>query len=117
MSVSYLIPLPSYLVCLLSLDVDLALLPELQRHFFHPLLRVVADLLRQFHAAEFRTAHRAEVRDLGAVGGQRLVVVGTGGDGIERKVELILPTELEPRLRQRIVPLARARMAFGEIRG
>ena len=71
-----------------------------------PLLRVLAHLLRQLHAAELRAAHRAEVRHLGAVGRQRLVVVGARGHRIERQVELILPAELEPRLRQRIVPLA-----------
>ena len=81
------------------------------------LARVVAHLLRQLHAAELRPAHRAEVRDLRAVGRQRLVVVRARGHRIERQVELILPAELEPRLRQRIVPLARARMALREIGG
>src|SRR5262245_59136808 len=59
-----------------------------------------SELLRQLHRAELRAAHRAEMRYLGAVGGQRLVVEGARGDGIEREVELILPAELEARLRE-----------------
>ena len=71
--------------------------------------RVVANLLRDLHAAELRPAHRTEVRHLRAVGRQRLVVVRARGDRIERQVELIFPSELEPRLRQRVVPHLRAR--------
>ena len=78
---------------------------------------IVAHLLRQLHRAELRSAHRAEVRHLGAVGRQRRVVVRARGDRIERQVELILPAELEPRLRQRIVPCLRARMPLGQIGG
>src|SRR5262245_25405753 len=49
--------------------------------------RVVADLLRDLHRAELRPAHRAEVRELGPVGRQRLVVELACGLGIEREVE------------------------------
>ena len=35
------------------------------------------------------------MRDLGAVGGERLVMVGEGGDGVEGEVELVAPAELE----------------------
>ena len=104
----------------LRLDVDLAGLLELLRLLrilpsaprCQVVRRVVAHLLRQLHRAELRPAHRAEVRDLRAVGGQRLVVIGARGHRIHRQVELILPAELEARLRQRVVPGLRARMAL-----
>src|SRR5262249_18285989 len=78
---------------------------------------VLAHLLRDLHRAELRPAHRAEVRDLGALRWQRLVVKLARGLGIQREVELILPAELEARLADRVVPLARARVAFGDIGG
>src|SRR6202011_1776324 len=46
-------------------------------------LGVVAHVLRDLHGAEMRPAHRAEVRDLRAVRGQRLVVELLRGVGIE----------------------------------
>src|SRR5262252_4146220 len=52
--------------------------------------RVVAHVLRDLHRAEVRTAHRAEVRELRALGRQRLVVELAGGLRIEREVELVL---------------------------
>ena len=70
--------------------------------------RVVAHVLGDLHRAELRPAHRAEVRDLGASLRQRLVVVLARGLRIEREVELVLPAELEARLRQRVVRTARA---------
>ena len=57
------------------------------------------------------------MRDLGAVGRQRLVVIRARRDGIHRQVELILPPEFEARLRQRIVPGLRAWMAFRQVGG
>src|SRR5262245_35902941 len=63
-----------------------ALLPELRRFVAKPLgeggrlvldafgLRVGSDVLRDLHRAEVRTAHRAEVGELGALGRQRFVV-------------------------------------------
>src|SRR5687768_9111809 len=74
------------------LDVDFALLPEFDRHLLHAR---VADLLRQFHRAELRPAHRTEVRHLRAVGRQRLVVEGARRHRIHREVELVFPPELE----------------------
>src|SRR5260221_5830304 len=59
---------------------------------------IVAHVLCDLPGTELRTAHRAEVRDLRAVGGQRFVVIRQRGDRIEREVELISPTELEARL-------------------
>src|SRR5438093_1649605 len=81
------------------------------------LRRVLADLLRDLHRAELRPAHRAEVGELGALGRQRLVVELARGLWIEREVELVLPAKLEARLAERVVPLARARMALGEVGG
>src|SRR5437773_1992818 len=94
-----------------GLAVDLAAaLPELLRLLAQPLrehdglgghalLRgVFPHFLRDLHRAELRAAHRAEVRDLRALGGQRLVVELARGLGIEREIELILPAELEARL-------------------
>jgi|SRR5687767_2096942 len=40
-------------------------------------------------------AHRAEMRHLGAVGGQRFVVVGTRRHRVHRHAGLVLPAELE----------------------
>ena len=55
--------------------------PELRRLLRHSLLhvlppRLIPQFVRQLHRTELRAAHRAEVRHLGAVGRQRLVVVG-----------------------------------------
>ena len=57
------------------------------------------------------------MRELGAVGRQGLVVEFLGRLGVERQVELVAPAELEARPRQRVVALARRRMALGEIGG
>ena len=59
--------------------------PELRRLVGHSLLhvlppRLIPHVLRDLHRAELGAAHRAEVRHLGAVGRQRLVVVGARGD-------------------------------------
>src|SRR2546425_5957543 len=83
-----------------SLLVELgALLHELHRFLLHALLDVIAHVLRDLHGAEVRAAHRAEVRHLGAVLRQRLVVEFLRRVRIEPEVELILPAELEARLR------------------
>jgi hypothetical protein len=50
-----------------------------------------------------RDLHRAEVRDLVRLLGQRFVVVAARGVGIEREVELGDPAELEARARERVV--------------
>src|SRR5216117_1344937 len=76
---------------------------------------VLPHLLGDLHRAELRPAHRAEVGDLRALGGQRLVVELARRLRVEREVELVLPAELEARLRQRVVPLAGARMALGDV--
>ena len=62
-------------------------------------LRELADFLADLHRAEFRPAHAAEMRRLGAFGRERLVVVLLGGVGVERQVELVAPAEFEARFR------------------
>ena len=57
------------------------------------------------------------MRHLGTIRRERLVVVLTGRDGVERQVELVFPPEFEPGLRQRVVPRLRARVAFGQVSG
>src|SRR5438128_2436478 len=88
-------------------DVELAaVLAELLGLLFHAALlleRVLAHVLRQLHGAEVRSAHAAEVRALGGLVGQRLVVELARGLGIEREVELVFPAEVEARLAQRVV--------------
>src|SRR5439155_23051627 len=96
--------------------VDLgALVEQLLRLLGHAALRVVTDLLGDLHRAELGAAHRAEMRQLGAVGRQGLVVELLGRLGVEREVELVAPAEFEACPRQRVVALARARVALGEI--
>src|SRR5258708_2263796 len=77
---------------------------------------VVAHVLRDLHRAEVRPAHRAEVRALGGGRGQRLVVELARRVRIERKVELVLPAEVEARLAERVVAPLRARVPLGEVR-
>src|SRR5690242_19066359 len=55
------------------------------------------------HRAEFRSAHRAEVRVFEAFLGQGFVVHGARGFGIEREIELAVPVEGVARAGQRIV--------------
>src|SRR6266404_4984794 len=91
--------------------VDLgALVAELAGLLRHTLGGVVADLLADLHGAEFRSAHRAEMRQLGALGRQGLVVELLRRLGVEREVELVAPAELEPRPAERIVAQACGRM-------
>ena len=99
---------------------------ELDGLFFHALVErslfidtlrrgVVAHILGDFHRAEMRPAHRAEMRELGALLRQRLVVEFLRLVRIEAEIELVVPAKLEARLRQRVVANLRARMTFGEI--
>src|SRR5690606_21511156 len=73
----------------------------------------IAHFLRDFHGAEFRPAHRTEMRQFMAFFRQGFVVVSAGGIRVEGQIKLILPTEFEPRLRHGIVVQLRRRMAFG----
>src|SRR5262245_63308373 len=79
---------------LLGLVVDLAAFPnELDRLFLHPLLDIVAHILRDLHRAEVRPAHRAEMRDLGTFLRQGLVVELLCRVRVQAEVELIGPAE------------------------
>src|SRR3954471_3939619 len=87
-----------------GLLIDLgALLHELDRLLVQALLDVLAHVLGDLHRAEMRPAHRAEVGDLHALLGQRLVVEILRRVRVEPQVELILPAELEARLGHRVV--------------
>src|SRR5262245_40829427 len=77
-----------------------ALLHELLRFLVHGLAHVLGDL----HRTEVRAAHRAKMRGLGPLGRQRGVVELLRSLGVEGQVELVLPTELEARLRHGVVP-------------
>ena len=59
----------------------------------------LAHFLADLHRAEFRAAHAAEMRRLGALGRERLVVILFGRVGVERQVELVAPAEFEARFR------------------
>lgn len=61
---------------------------ELRAHLFHAALgfffggRVIADVLRDLHAAKLWAAHAAEVRGFVCVFGQGFVVILAGGVGV-----------------------------------
>ena len=116
-------PAPTTVARIFSLrriDVERpALLDKLARLFRHAghCFGLPTQVLGDLHRAEFRPAHRAEMRDLVAVLRQRLIVELARGVGIERQVELVLPAEVEPGPRKRIVVKACGRVALGEIGG
>ena len=58
-------------------------------------LRELADFLADLHRTELRPAHAAEMRRLGALGRERLVVVLLGRVGVEAQVELVAPAKFE----------------------
>src|SRR5947208_2458681 len=69
-----------------SSNIKLApFLDEFLRLLLHPFLRVLAHLLRDLHRAEVRAAHRAEMRRLRPLRGERGVVKLLRGLGIERE--------------------------------
>lgn len=47
---------------------------------------------------------------------QGFVVVGAGGEGVQRQVELIFPAEFKARLRHGVIADLRPRVAFRQIR-
>src|SRR5215510_14760275 len=93
--------------------------PDLNRLLLADLLAggVVPHILCNFHGTEVRATHAAEVGNLGGIVGQRFVVEVFRCVGIEREIELILPAELEARLRQSVVSYLCTRMTLGQIRG
>src|SRR5687768_18240975 len=68
------------------------------------------------HGAELRSAHRAELRALEVLGGESLVVVLARPLRIEAEPELLVPVELVPRFRQRVVAIASAFAATRDVR-
>ena len=68
-------------------------------------------------SSRLRAAHRAEVRHLGRLGGQGIVVEGDGGVRIVGQIELVEPTELEASLGNRIVAIHRVRVVLGDVCG
>src|SRR5690606_29668469 len=92
----------------------LGLHPLLQRqiHRLYTLgRRVVADLLGDLHRAELGATHGAEVRDLGRLLGQRLIMEGTGGIRNQTQIELGIPADPETRLAQYAIAHLRHRIA------
>src|SRR4029079_19747187 len=79
--------------------------PRLPRGFVaEPLLPgAVAQRLGNLHRTEMRPAHRTEMRELMRFLGQRRIVILACPLRIEAQIELVLPAELEARLRQRVV--------------
>src|SRR5207302_11087568 len=66
------------------------------------------DLPRDVHRAELRPAHRAELRALEILGGQRFVVQLACAGGVERQPELLVPVKRVARARQGVVAVAGA---------
>lgn len=56
------------------------------------------------------------MRDFARFLRQGFVVVGAGGERIQRQVELVFPAEFKARLRHGVITNLRARVAFGQIR-
>ena len=112
---------PSFLVINLSAGLfefdRLVLHAFLQRFFVRNAKTrgVVAHVLGDFHRAEVRAAHGAEVRALVRVLGHGFVVEVARLVGVEAEVELVLPAEFEARLGERVVAQLRARVALGEV--
>src|SRR6185312_12096106 len=92
---------------------------KLLGHLAHPLLalaRLRTHLVRDAHRAEFRSTHRAEMCHLVRLFRQRLIMERARGVRIERKVELIFPTEIEARPGERVIPISRTWVALCQVR-
>ena len=66
-------------------------------------VRIIAHVLGNFHGAEFRAAHRAEMGDFMRVFRQGLVVEILGRFRVEGKVKLIFPAKVKPCAGERII--------------
>lgn len=97
---------PTLALPFLLVSIDIYFTPHLPKflaHLRHAFLalrdlgRFGAQILADFHRAELRAAHGAEMRDLVRLFRQRLVVELRRGFGVEAEIELILPAEIEPR--------------------
>ena len=87
---------------------------DFERVLFRQLLfgGELSNIFGYLHRAEVRATHGTEVCSLGAFLRQSFVVKLAGGFGIEREIKLVLPTELEPGFRNRVVAILGAGMAF-----
>ena len=74
---------------------------------------IVGQFLRNSHCAEIWTAHCTEV----IVGFMTFHIILTCSRRVKRKVELILPSELEARFAQGVIPDLCTRMPFGQVGG
>src|SRR5574343_458610 len=79
------------------------------------LRREFTNVLGNLHRAEVRTAHGAEVGDLGRLLGQGLVVEFTRLVRVEAEIELVFPTELVARFTESVVAELCAGVAVGEV--
>ena len=77
------------------------------------LFRVAPHIFCDLHAAEMRSAHRAEMGTLRPFRGKGLIVKRAGSLGVEGEIELVFPAEFEARLTNSVVAVLRAGMAFG----
>jgi hypothetical protein len=58
-------------------------------------LSILTDIIGNHEGAKLGAAHGAEVRTIGGVSVQSVVVEGTGRDGVQGQVKLVVPTEFE----------------------
>mmetsp|Transcript_100350 Transcript_100350/g.239272 ORF Transcript_100350/g.239272 Transcript_100350/m.239272 type:complete len:257 (+) Transcript_100350:323-1093(+) len=103
---------------------------ELLAHLFHAFLQdslaicititalfcILAHIVGDLHGAKLRAAHGAEVRGLPLLRAHGLVVHLPRRHGVQREVELVVPTELEAGLGEQVVPVLRPGVALGQVR-
>mmetsp|Transcript_42134 Transcript_42134/g.77032 ORF Transcript_42134/g.77032 Transcript_42134/m.77032 type:complete len:235 (+) Transcript_42134:378-1082(+) len=69
------------------------------------LLGILPYIIGDLHGAELGSAHGTKVRAFGGIAVERLVVERTSGHGVQRKVELIVPTEIKSSIGESIVAI------------
>src|SRR4029077_9859184 len=72
----------------------------------------LSDVLSYFHGTEVRPTHTAEVGRFRSLLRERFIMKFSSRVGIERQIELILPSEFETCFADGVVAILRARMAF-----
>mmetsp|Transcript_35226 Transcript_35226/g.84981 ORF Transcript_35226/g.84981 Transcript_35226/m.84981 type:complete len:296 (+) Transcript_35226:316-1203(+) len=83
-----------------------------------PILRgILPHVIGDLHAAKLGSTHTAEVRGLGRVAIESLVVECARRHGVEREVELIVPTKFESGLGESVVSVLRPGEILGEVGG
>ncbi len=80
-------------------DVEIIRREEMYKRFFRVekifLRHKLPYILRDFHRAEFRAAHRAEVCNFCRFLGQGFIVIRACGIRIQTQVKLVFPTEFK----------------------